>query len=202
MILVPVSTDPCTHCTISSGHTFWVWFSFNFEEILSQLKVKFKDATRSEKIQILTILPKSWSIRQIKQEFKVTHRMAQTATNLQVERGVMASPNPKPGRELNGDLTKSIQDFYLSDTVSRVMPGIKDYVSVYAPEEKRRIHKQKQLVLCNLKEAYQQFRTEFPEVNVGFSKFAEHGQNNVFWLGHLGNTVYASALYTRMSNLC
>ena len=37
----------------------------DFEEILSQLKVKFKDATRSEKIQILTILPKSWSIRQI-----------------------------------------------------------------------------------------------------------------------------------------
>ena len=145
----------------------------NFEEILSQLKVKFKDATRSEKIQILTILPKSWSIRQIEQEFKVTHRMAQTAKNLQVERGVMASPNPKPGRKLNGDLIQSIQDFYLSDTVSRVMPGIKDYMSVYSPEEERRIHKQKQLVLCNLKEAYQQFRTEFPEVNVGFSKFAE-----------------------------
>ena len=53
------------------------------------------------------------------------------------------------------------------------MPGIKDYMSVYSPEEERRIHKQKQLVLCNLKEAYQQFRTEFPEVNVGFSKFAE-----------------------------
>ena len=80
--------------------------------------------------------------------------MAQTAKNLQVERGVMASPNPKPGRKLNG-------------TVGRVMPGIKDYVSVYSAEEERRIHK-KQLVLCNLKEAYQQFRTEFPEVNVGF----------------------------------
>ena len=61
--------------------------------------------------------------------------MAQTAKNLQVERGVMACPNPKPGRKLNGDLIKSIQDFYLSDTVSRVMPGIKDYVSVYSPEE-------------------------------------------------------------------
>ena len=85
----------------------------------------------------------------------------------------MASPNPKPRRKLNGDLIKSIHDFYLSDTVGRVMPGIKDYVSVYSPEEERRIHKQKQLVLCNLKEAYQQFRTEFPEVNVGFSKFAE-----------------------------
>ena len=47
----------------------------DFEEILSQLKVKFKDATRSEKIQMLTILPNSWSIRQIEQEFKVTHRM-------------------------------------------------------------------------------------------------------------------------------
>ena len=145
----------------------------DFEEILSQLKVRFKDATRSEIIQILTILPKSWSIRQIEQKFKVTHWMAQTAKNLQVERGVMTSPNPKPGRKLNGNLIKSIHDFYLSDTVSRVMPGIKDYVSVYSPEEERRIHKQKQLVLCNLKEAYQQFRTEFPEVNVGFSKFAE-----------------------------
>ena len=71
----------------------------------------------------------------------MTHWMAQTAKNLQVERGVMASPNPKPGRKLNGDLIKSIHDFYLSDTVSRVMPGIKDYVSVYSPEEERRIHK-------------------------------------------------------------
>ena len=51
----------------------------DFEEILSQLKVRFKDATRSEKIQILTILPKSWSIRQIEQKFNVTHWMDQTA---------------------------------------------------------------------------------------------------------------------------
>ena len=128
--------------------------------------------------------------------------MAQTAKNLQVERGVMASPNPKPGRKLNGDLIKSIYDFYLSDTVSRVMPGIKDYVSVYSPEEERRIHKQKQLVLVISRRHINSSELNFLKLMWGSQSLLSYGQQNVFWLGHPGHTVYASALYTRMSNLC
>ena len=34
-------------------------------------------------------------------------------------------------------------------------------------------HRQKRLVLCNLKEVYKQFKTLHPETKVGLSKFCE-----------------------------
>ena len=40
-------------------------------EKISQLKKKFSIASRSEKIQILTILPQSWPIRKVQEE--LTH---------------------------------------------------------------------------------------------------------------------------------
>ena len=39
-------------------------------EMIRQLKEKFKETImRSEKVQILTVLPKSWSIRKVQDEF-------------------------------------------------------------------------------------------------------------------------------------
>ena len=46
------------------------------------------------------------------------------------------------------------------------MPGIKDYVSV-----SKNVHKQKRLILCNLKELYATFCEKYPELKIGFSKF-------------------------------
>ena len=70
-------------------------FKDDFDEILTQLKGKLKNSTRSEKIQILTPLTRSWSIRQIEKELKVTNWMARTAKRLQSEVGIMASPNAR-----------------------------------------------------------------------------------------------------------
>ena len=39
--------------------------------------------------------------------------------------------------------------------------------------EGQRHHEQKRLVLCNIKEAYQQFKVTHPGMDIGFSKFAE-----------------------------
>lgn len=50
------------------------------------------------------------------------------------------------------------------------MPGMKDYVSVRG--ESGRIHRQKRLILCNLKELYESFKKEMPNAQVGFSTFA------------------------------
>ena len=47
-------------------------------------------------------------------------------------------------------------DVYLSDEISRVMPGRKDCVSVMTAEGKRE-QRQKRLLLCSLKEAYEHF---------------------------------------------
>lgn len=52
------------------------------------------------------------------------------------------------------------------------MTGIKDCVAVIdGSGNKTKISKR--LILCNLKEAYALFKSEFPNIEVGFSKFAE-----------------------------
>ena len=51
-------------------------------ELVRQLKEKFLTAERSEKIQILTVLPKSWSIRKIQLEFGTSNFMARKAKEL------------------------------------------------------------------------------------------------------------------------
>ena len=61
--------------------------------------------------------------------------------------------------------------FCHSDDISRIMPGKKDFVSVLTAEGKRE-HCQKRLLLCNLKELYEQFKTLNPGTEVGFSTFA------------------------------
>lgn len=142
-------------------------------EILQQLKEKFAVTTKnSEKITILTLAPKSWSIRKLAKEFNTSRQKAQKAKKLVSEYGILTAPNSKRAACLP-EITKSlIIKFYEDDENSRIMPGKKDFVSVKGLDGKRH-HHQKRLVLCNLKELYQQFKSSNPSTDVGFSKFAE-----------------------------
>ena len=57
-------------------------------EMILQLKEKFQTMTkRSEQLQILTILPQSWTKKQIQAEFGVTDYMARKVNSLFVKRG-------------------------------------------------------------------------------------------------------------------
>ena len=57
-------------------------------EIIAQLKEKFKATTnRSEKIQILTVLPNSWSLGNMMQEFGVSNYMARCAKKARSRKG-------------------------------------------------------------------------------------------------------------------
>ena len=119
-------------------------------EMILQLKEKFQTTTkRSEQLQILTILPQSWTKRQIQAEFGVTDYMARKSKQLVREKGVLSSLDPKPGHSLPSETVELVTDFYQSDEISRMMPGRKDFVSVR--QEGRRVHVQKRLVLSNLK---------------------------------------------------
>ena len=70
-------------------------------EMLKQLKQKFHSTVeRSEKVQILTVLPCSWSIGKIQAEFGVSNYMARKAKELVAEKGILSTPNPKPGHSL------------------------------------------------------------------------------------------------------
>jgi len=141
-------------------------------EMIYQLKEKFRSCTsRSEKVQVLTVLPKSWSIRKIEKEFSATNYMVRNAKQLVEEKGILSTPNQKAGRTLSTSIVDDVRTFYTSEMISRMMPGMKDYVSVNIGGQRQ--HKQKRLVLCNLKEAFGQFKETFPDHKVGFSKFAE-----------------------------
>jgi len=63
-----------------------------------------------------------------------------------------------------------MKEFYELDSISRIMPGKKNFVSVRQGD--KRVHVQKRLLLSNLKELYQQFKEKYPIEKIGFSKFA------------------------------
>ena len=66
----------------------------NDSEIIEQLKENFHSSTdRSQKVQILTVLPKSWSIRKVKEEFAVSNYMVRKAKDLIKDQGILSSPN-------------------------------------------------------------------------------------------------------------
>jgi hypothetical protein len=68
--------------------------------------------------------------------------------------------------------------------VSRVMPSNEDYISMKVIGVK--IHEQKWMLLCNLKELYSHFKNSYPGVKVGFSKFASLHPRNCIMAGASG----------------
>jgi len=127
-------------------------------EILQQLKEKFnKETSRSEKLRILSVLPKSWSRQKIMKEFQCTQYIARQAKILVQEKGVLSTPNPRIKNCLPKETIEKVIEFYHSSDISREMPGMKDYVSVKGVDGHRE-KKQKHLILCNLKEAYRYFK--------------------------------------------
>ena len=141
-------------------------------EMIKQLKEKFNYSTeRSEKVEVLTVLPKSWPVRRVQDEFGASNYMVRTAKQLVKQKGILSTPNLKQGHALSAEVVSMVAEFYDSDEVSRVMPGKKEFVSVRVGAN--RIHVQKRLVLSNLKETYRLFKEKFPAKTLGFSKFAE-----------------------------
>lgn len=110
--------------------------------------------------------------------------MARSVKVLVKEKGVLSTPNPKPGKTLGVNIAESVKDFYNSDEVSRMMPGKKDCVTIR--NEHRKIQVQKRLVLANLHEVYQLFKQTFPEYQSGFSKFCDLRPKNCILAGKSG----------------
>ena len=68
----------------------------------------------NEQLQILTVLPKSWSVKKIQQEFGVSTYMAQKSKKLVKEKGVLSLPDQKPGPSLLPETVDIVHAFYES----------------------------------------------------------------------------------------
>lgn len=96
---------------------------------------EFKDAlsravSRKEKIHLLTTMPVKWSIRKTAREFNLSRHIVSIAQSLHNKHGYGSQPDKKKGQPMSLNIIEKVQDFFLSDEVSRIMPGIKDFKSV------------------------------------------------------------------------
>ncbi|KYM96890.1 hypothetical protein ALC62_12427 [Cyphomyrmex costatus] len=88
------------------------------------------------------------------------------------EHGILALPNAKKGGSKLPSETENLIKAFLNDENSRLLPGMKDFVSVRNKDGSRE-HVQKRLILSNLSELYEKFRNDYPDVKIGISKFCE-----------------------------
>jgi hypothetical protein len=141
---------------------------------IAQLKNKFITTENvADRINLLTLVPDHWTMQRTKAEFGATEYMVKQGRQLLKEKGVlgnMESRDKSTKLRISQERRDNVIQFYQTDEVSRIMPGKKDIVSILT--DKGRVHMQKRLVLCNLKELYQKWKQEHPSEQFGFSTFA------------------------------
>ncbi|GBN07500.1 hypothetical protein AVEN_244878-1 [Araneus ventricosus] len=117
--------------------------------MMQKLLNKFTNASLKEKIQILTLVPDSWTIQQTRIYFNTTEHLVKKARKLKATGGVLSMPCDKKGAKLSSETVEKIIAFYYNDDNCRICPGKKDCISVAS--ENGRVFKQKRLILYNLK---------------------------------------------------
>ena len=138
----------------------------DLDKLMEQIRDKVSIAPYNEKMQILTLIPESWTIKKASCYFKVSEYLVKRARDLKNQKGILASPERRKGKMLPNEVVETVKLFFEDDEVSRLMPGKKDFVSIG-----RNIHKQKRLLLCNLKELYALLIAQYPAVKIGLSRF-------------------------------
>lgn len=142
------------------------------EELMDTFKSKIQNGNTSkyDQYKMLTCVPDSWTIHKIMEFFSVSEHMARYSKKLRQEHGAFSCPTPKTGKKLPESTLNAVKDF-LSDTISRVLPGRKDYVTVR--ENGQREQRQKRLLLSTCKEAYIEFKNQNPNIRIGSSMFTK-----------------------------
>ena len=118
--------------------------------------------TRSQKLQVLSICPNFQSREKFAQDFNVSERIVTQARSIDF----MALPPPRAVVPFPRETKEAVIQFYEDDQFSRLLPGKKDRVSIGKKE-----YQQKRLILLTLKELFQQFKIQHPDIKIGFSKF-------------------------------
>ena len=141
--------------------------------LMRQVKEKLdKCHTREERIQFLTLISEYWSRERAVSFFNVIEYMVRTARNVTTEKGILEIPDSIHRHGLSDELLARVKSFYEEDQISQMCAGKKDFVTIKSSHGKNERH-QKILILCNIREAYLQYKSTFLVDKIGLSKFAE-----------------------------
>lgn len=141
--------------------------SEDMDKLVDIIKNKMIGASRKKQIQMLTI-PASllWSRKKIKETFNTSDYSVRKAQQVFKDKGFLAEPDPRQGKRLSLETIDLVKQFYQSDEHCRILPGMKDVMSIG-----KKVYERKRLILCNLSELYASFKWEHPNLKIGFSKF-------------------------------
>lgn len=168
--------------------------------LIEELKIKFKTCnTFAEKYEILSLLPKKWTISKIQSEFDCSEYLVRNAKKLREENGVLPKIMCKESaKRMSTETITMVTNFYEDDEISRIMPGQRDCVTV-RNKNGEKSKEQKRLVLFNLKEIYVKFKETYPLLTVGFSTFASLRPKNCILAGAAGtHTVCVCCIHQNM----
>jgi hypothetical protein len=143
--------------------------SEEYDLLINKLEEKRLISSKEEQTKIISLLPTSWSRQEISQEFQVSEHLVRITRALQETQGILPDLGKRRGQTISDETIQAVTEFYENNENSGICPGKKDCVSVNVGGIKE--HKQKRLILCNLKELYIHFKNTQPEHKIGFSKF-------------------------------
>jgi hypothetical protein len=130
------------------------------------LQKLFNESTADEQIRLLTVAPTNWGRSKVVGFSGCSTYQARTALEMRQTVGVLAYPTTSRGNESLDDGTiEKVLDYYRRDGVSRPSANAKDALLINGS------HVVKRFMEMTISQAFESFRTEFPSVKIGRSKF-------------------------------
>ena len=86
------------------------------------MKEKLVTASNTEKLQILTLVPDSWSQKYCSEYFGVSGYIIPSARELKQRKGILAQPSQKKGKAMAQETIDLVHAFYEDDEYSRPFP--------------------------------------------------------------------------------
>ena len=89
------------------------------------MKEKLVTASNTEKLQILTLVPDSWSQKYCSEYFGVSEYLIRSARELKQRKGILAQPSQKKGKAMAQETIDLVHAFYEDNEYSRQLSGKK-----------------------------------------------------------------------------
>ena len=93
------------------------------------------------RLQILTIVPDSWSLKKTAGEFNTTVHSVRKSKELKAANGILGEVFNKKGRILPDTVTRAVIKFYNREDNSRMMAGMTNTVLMKVNAEKQQVQK-------------------------------------------------------------
>ena len=148
------------------------------EIILEKIKKQQHNYGKTELAAIISVLPSSWTNVEICEKTGIVERFVSAVRN-----GDVTTARKERKDKISDEVKEEIRKFYKDESNSKILPGIKDIMSVKTPDG--RIKVRKQLLLSSISSAHEKFVAE-TGLDVSLEIFRQYRPENVVLVGASG----------------